>query len=142
MEIRPLIKEDYEALIRLWQASGLSHRPKGRDERAAILKQMEQEPRLFIGAFERGVMVGSIIASHDTRKGWINRLAVHPDHRRRGIAVKLVEEAEDALRKKGFKIFATLIEGVNPESKALFERCGYYTHDDIVYVSKRDSQDI
>ena len=55
-------------------------------------------PGGFIGAFADGKLVGIVVATHDGRKGWINRLAVHPDYRRRGIAKKLIEEAEEYLR--------------------------------------------
>ncbi|MCK4456369.1 MAG: GNAT family N-acetyltransferase, partial [Thermoplasmata archaeon] len=85
MEMRELTIEDYDAVIELWRESGLSHRPEGRDSRGEMERQMGLIPELFLGAFEGPVLVGVVIGTDDTRKGWVNRLTVHPDHGRKGI---------------------------------------------------------
>jgi len=92
--VRDLTISDYDQMLRLWRRAGLEFRPKGRDSRQAIEAQMRSGCVFFIGAFEGSLLVGEVVASHDGRKGWINRLAVDPDHRRRGIAKALIEEAE------------------------------------------------
>jgi ribosomal protein S18 acetylase RimI-like enzyme len=76
------------------------------------------------------------------RKGWINRLAVDPNHQRHGIAKALVDEAEKVLRKHGAKIFCALVEDDNVASKEFFKKCGYVEHRDIIYFSKRDSEEV
>lgn len=143
MEIRSLTIEDYDAMIELWKRAGLPFKPKGRDSRQMIKKQMKTCPNLFIGAFYQGELVGLVIGSCDIRmKGWINRLAVGPRCRRQGIAQKLVEKAEEALAQQGVAIFGALIETPNEESLRLFRKMGYSTHPDILYVSKRKSDDV
>jgi len=142
MEIRRLRVDDYPELVHLWLKAGLPFKPKGRDSPEAIARQMEINPDFFIGAFENGKLVGAVIASSDVRKGWINRLAVDPDYRRRGVAKTLIAEAEKALRKKGLRIFCALIEESNVASRELFKKCGYVEHRDIIYFSKRDSDEI
>jgi ribosomal protein S18 acetylase RimI-like enzyme len=52
----------------------------------------------FILAMADGAIVGSIIATFDGWRGSIYRLAVHPGHRRRGLARMLLAEAEKMLR--------------------------------------------
>jgi L-amino acid N-acyltransferase YncA len=54
----------------------------------------------------------------------------------------LVAEAERVLRKHGIKIFCALIEDGNEASKRLFKKCGYVEHRDIIYFSKRESNDV
>jgi len=44
-------------------------------------------------------MIGNVIASHDGRKDWLNRIAVDPDYRRQSLAQKLTRAGEMALRK-------------------------------------------
>ena len=139
VEIQALEPSDYDALLALWKTAALPHRPKGRDSREAIMSQMRRDPGLFLGAFLGGRLVGSVIASFDGRKGWINRLTVDPDERRRGIGRKLTEEAERVLRARGSQITGALVEADNSPSMALFEKCGYTIHKDMLYLTKRDS---
>jgi len=103
---------------------------------------MEINPDFFIGAYEGNKLVGTVIASWDLRKGWINRLAVDPVCRRRGIAKTLIAEAEKALKKRGAKIICALIEDTNNGSMDLFKKCGYTEHHDIIYFSKRESNKV
>jgi len=141
MEIRRLRFEDYPKLVELWSKAGLPFKPKGRDSPQAIAKQIEENPDFFMGTFENGRLIGAIIASSDGRKGWINRLAVDPEYWRRGVARALIAEAEKALRQKGLKVFCALIEDSNKASKELFKKCGYVEHRDIIYFSKRESEE-
>ncbi len=140
VNIRRLTSEDYEAAIALWQRSGLpSIRPQGRDSKAEFAQQIDRG-QIVIGLEEDGKLVGIVVATNDTRKGWINRLAIDPDYRRKGYGTQLLHAAENALRAIGIKVIAALIEDWNDASLALFKREGYAVHSDIVYVSKRDSE--
>jgi len=139
VEIRRLVPDDYEKMIRLWEEAGLPYKPKGRDSRESIEKQMKENPDFFIGAFDGERLIGTVIASFDGRKGWINRLAVHPEYRRRGIGQLLIRKAETVLKEKGAWVICALIERENKPSLSLFEKCGYKPSNDIVYVSKRES---
>ncbi len=139
--IRRLTIDDYDAIIGLWQLAGLhSIRAQGRDSRATMAAQMAAG-QVILGLEEGGELIGVVVVTQDTRKGWINRLAIHPQHRRKGYAAQLVTATENELRAMGIHIFAALIEGDNASSQALFAREGYKTHD-IVYVSKRDSDEV
>jgi ribosomal protein S18 acetylase RimI-like enzyme len=142
MEIRKLTINDYEEIIKLWSRARLPYKPKGRDSKEAIAGQMKANPEFFLGAFEDNRLVGMVIISCDMRKGWINRLAVDPDYRNRDIATALIAESEKILRKHGVRIFCALIEDYNAASRELFKECGYVEHRDIIYFSKRDSNEV
>ncbi len=141
MIIRRLTLEDYGSLVILWEKSGLPYRSRGRDSKDAIQKQMEESPDFFLGAFLEGELVGCVIASFDGRKGWINRVAVLPEHRRKGIGRKLISAAEEVLKKKGARIIGVLIFESNTSSLNLFKELGYTASRDIVYLSKRESEE-
>lgn len=139
--LRRLTIEDYEAVIALWQRAGLQTvRPTGRDSRSEFEKQL-QCGQIVIGLEDGDKLIGVVVATNDTRKGWINRIAIDPDYRRRGYGEQLVQAAEAALSELGLKIMAALIEDDNKASLALFNKLGYGPHPEVHYVSKRDSSD-
>jgi ribosomal protein S18 acetylase RimI-like enzyme len=141
LQIRPLTTNDYDQIMQLYNKSGLHIRPHGRESEQAINKQIKANPEFLIGAFEESQLVGAVIASSDGRKGWINRLAVDPEFRRRGIARALVAEAEKILRKNGINVFCALVMDSNMASKGLFRKLGYEELEDVKYFSKRESEE-
>jgi len=137
---RTLTLDDYEAIIVLWQRAGLtSIRPQGRDSRAAFARQMASGVQQVIGLEEEGKLVAVIVATHDGRKGWLNRLAVDPACRGRGLARRLIAAVEKWLAAQGILIWAVLIEEWNEPSLQLFQSAGYALAPDVRYLSKRPS---
>ena len=135
--LRHLTVNDYDAILALWQKAGLDTiRPQGRDSREAFADQLAHG-QVVLGLEDEGRLVACVVITDDTRKGWINRLAVDPDFRRQGLAARLIAEAEQALREKGIHVFAALVEHENMASLSLFQREGYKTHN-VMYISKRD----
>ena len=134
--IRRLRLGDYDAMVRVLDACGLNARTRGRDSRTAIAAQLRSRQTVYLGAFDRDRLVGTVFGTHDTRKGWINRLAVLPEYRRRGIARRLVRAAERGLREQGMEMFAALIEGDNRASQRLFATLDYETSDIRYYRRK------
>ena len=140
---RRLTAGDYEAVRALWEAAGLHIRPVGRDSGEAFAAQLASGCQVAIGLEDDGRLVGVVLATHDSRRGWINRLAVHPAYRRRGLGKRLIGEAERVLRdERGLPVISAHIESWNEASLALFAQAGYVRHDDVIYFSKRDSQDV
>jgi len=136
-DIRLLTLDDYDRIAELWRQSGLnSLRPEGRDSREAFERQLRRG-QIVLGLERGGELLGVVLATHDTRKGWINRLAVHPAHRRKGYGRELQRAAETALRNAGIEVIAALIDRRNAESIALLEREGYQRAPDVLYFSKR-----
>ena len=142
MQIRSLTINDYDQIIRLWSRAGLPFKPKGRDSKQAIKAQMRLNPEFFLGAFDDSRLVGVVVASFDGRKGWLNRLAVDSIYQRRGIGKALIAEAEKILGRHGVQVFAALIYDSNVASKSLFGKSGYVEYRDVVYFSKRSSDDV
>lgn len=137
MAIKELSLQDYERIIDLWNQSGMHARPKGRDRLDNLGRQMALGTVFILGDEEAGILRGVIIISHDGRKGWMNRLAVLPKYREKGIASNLIGESENRLRRIGIEIFAAHIEEENSSSRRLFEKLGYTPARDIIYYTKR-----
>lgn len=139
LKIREFRIEDYDRVMELWAEGGLPLKPKGRDSRENILKQIREPNVLFLVAEEGegGRIIGTVLATHDGRKGWINRLAVDAALRKQGIGARLVCEAERRLEALGMDILACLIEDDNVLSMTVFEKLGYKKHPEIIYFAKR-----
>lgn len=138
LRVRPLRKDELTLMLDVWTRAGLPHRPRGRDSMPNLARQLKQDPESFIGAFVDGDLIGVTIISDDGRKGWINRLAVVPEARGKGIARRLIRHSEDLLRKRGRRLFCVQIESYNKSSMELFKKAGYSKEEDIFYFTKRE----
>jgi GNAT superfamily N-acetyltransferase len=104
-------------------------------------KDFERMDTCILGTFDDGRLIGSIVGSSDGRKGWINRLAIDPDFRGRGLGLTLIKECENFLSDLGIKVFACLIEDWNAPSLSVFKKAGFDISDKILYCSKRGSME-
>lgn len=137
-----LTAADYDDVYAVWESSGLHIRPVGRDSREAFAAQLATGCQFVLGLRAAQQLVAVIVLTTDSRRGWINRLAVLPDYRRHGLGLRLVQEAEHLLRDElGLPVISAHIMVDNHASQALFLAAGYHKHDDVVYFSKRDSLD-
>jgi N-acetylglutamate synthase len=142
-DIRTMQAADYDAVCALWTAAGLgSIRRQGRDSSDAMQRQLAHPETVYLVAEDRGRIVGVVLGTHDQRKGWINRLAVHPDYRRQGLARRLIATCEAALLAQGIRIIAALVEPGNASSMQLFESAGYAEYEGIRYYRKKRDQDV
>ena len=138
---RPLSAADYDRLLALWELAGLHIRPTGRDSRAAFVRQMTGQTQAAIGLWQGAELVAVALATHDGRRGYINRLAVAPAFRRRGLARRLITACERWFASLGLEVWSALIENWNDASFAAFAAAGYHRHTDITYLSKRQRPD-
>ena len=141
INIRNFQLTDYEILIDLWNQAGLPYKPNGRDSKKSIEEELKRAcASILIAETDRAI--GTVFATHDGRKGWINRLAVIPEFRKKGIGRMRVEEAEKILHSKGIGIIACLIEDYNTTSFETFKKLGYIEFEGIHYLTKRSHPDI
>ena len=140
--IRKFKIKDYDKVIVLWKKTHLPYKPKGRDSRKNIAQQIKQANTIYLVAEQNNNIIGAVLGTHDSRKGYINRLAVMPVFQNKGIGRHLVKEAEKHMHKIGIGIITSLVEDWNKTSLKVFERLGYIEHKDIRYFSKRKSSQI
>ncbi|HUU77554.1 MAG TPA: GNAT family N-acetyltransferase [candidate division Zixibacteria bacterium] len=142
MKIRKATSEDIPSIVNVWEKSDLPIRSLGRDHPDNLAKQLlESNMWILIGEINEEI-VGVIMVTHDSRKGWINRLAIIPSKRNKGLGMLLLEEAEKTLVEEGIDIFCAVIHNDNTSSRKLFEKANYLYHEDITYYAKRNKPDI
>ena len=137
--IRKLSIADYDEIICLWADAGLTYKPQGRDSRASMTKEMALDGVAYFGYYENNQLIGVGLANYDGRRGWINRLAVHPDFRGKRIAGELIAECEKFLKSKGAVVLTALIEDINEPSMTCFEKAGFNCEKSWLYYCKRES---
>lgn len=139
MIIRRATNIDIPKIISLWKKTDSAMRPHGRDHPDNLARQLREENMWMLLAEEENNLLGVVLVTHDSRKGWINRLAVTPSARRKGIATKLLQVAEESLSAAGIDVYAALIKQENGPSRALFEKCGYSYKEYVTYYSRKKS---
>ncbi len=134
MDIRPFREADEAAVILLWERCELT-RPWN-DPRRDIRRKLAVRPDLFLVGAIRGEVVGSVMVGYDGRRGWINYLAVDPDHRKQGLGRMLMAEAELRLLREGCPKINLQVRANNPEVVAFYQRLGYAV-EELVSMGKR-----
>jgi len=76
------------------------------------------------------------MAGYEGHRGWLNYLAVAPEHRRGGFGKMMVDEAERRLRALGCPKINLQVRTTNREAIAFYERLGFAV-DDVMSMGKR-----
>lgn len=134
MEIRPYSEADEDAVVTLWQRCGLT-RPQN-DPRKDIRRKVQVNPELFLVGLINSDVVATVMAGYEGHRGWINYLAVAPEHRRRGLGRALMDAAERSLRAAGCPKINLEVRSTNTEVIEFYRRMGYAV-DDVVSFGKR-----
>lgn len=127
-EIRCFTERDTPEVAVLWgEALG---RTKAWNEPADIIrrKQAMRDGLFFVGEWD-GKVVATVIAGYDGIRGWIYSVAVAETHRRRGLGRRMVEHAEDVLRRRGCPKVNLQVLGSNRAVVGFYEQMEYVVED-------------
>ena len=91
----------------------------------AIEEAFANELYRFVAVEEKGVIVGYANFRIVADEGEIERVAVHPDSRRRGYGRKLMEAMVEYSRKKGVRDMTLDVRVNNEKAINLYESCGF-----------------
>ena len=139
MQIRPYEAKDEAAVVQLWTGCGLV--VAWNDPHCDIRRKLKVQPEWFMVACLDDKIIATIMAGYDGHRGWINYLAVHPNHRRCGIGRRMVEEIEIRLQKAGCPKINLQVRRANAPVIEFYTKIGYKT-DDVVSLGKRLESDL
>jgi ribosomal protein S18 acetylase RimI-like enzyme len=132
--VRPFELPDEPAVIALWERCGLT-RPWN-DPRKDIRRKLDVRPELFLVGLVEGIVVASVMAGYEGHRGWINYLAVLPEHQGKGLGRVMMAEAEQRLRDAGCPKINLQVRSTNTAVIEFYRRLGYSV-DDVVSMGKR-----
>ncbi|BBF77330.1 MAG TPA: GNAT family acetyltransferase [Acinetobacter ursingii] len=136
--IRQFIQSDLDDVIHLWEICGLT-RPWNNPE-LDIFRKLVQQDDLFLVAIKDEQLIAVLMGGYDGHRGWMNYLAVHPQHQRLGIATALVQQLEKRLIARGCPKLQLLVRQDNLDVQTFYEELGY-EEVDVVCMGKRLIQD-
>jgi ribosomal protein S18 acetylase RimI-like enzyme len=135
--IRPARADEIDTVLALWTVADAV--PSITDDAGSLERLLARDPDALLLACAREYVVGSIIAAWDGWRGNLYRLAVHPDHRRRGIGRTLVAAGETRLRVQGARRVTALVVREHDQAVGTWRAVGY-EHDARIdrYVTTLD----
>ena len=134
LQIRPYRGVDQLEVIRLWETCSLVV-PQN-DPASDIACKLQVQPELFLVGVMQAAIVATVMAGYDGHRGWINYLAVAPEHRRCGIGRSMMEAAERELRKLGCPKINLQVRKTNTDVIEFYRRLGFSV-DEVVGLGKR-----
>jgi ribosomal protein S18 acetylase RimI-like enzyme len=138
LKIRPFQKADESAVIDLWQKCELV-RPVN-DPKKDIRRKLAVNPELFLVGLLKGKLIAAVMTGYEGHRGWINYLAVHPEHRRCNHGRQMMAAAEKLLRGLGCPKINLQVRITNRAVVEFYQHLGY-SMDDVVSLGKRLEHD-
>ena len=138
MHIRAFQPGDEDAVVALWRRCDLVR--AWNNPFSDIRRKLAVRPDLFLVGEVEGELVACVMAGYEGHRGWLNYLAVTPEHRGRGHARAIVGEAERLLREAGCPKINLQVRTANQGVIEFYRQLGYSV-DDVVSMGKRLDHD-
>ena len=91
----------------------------------SVASELKNHLSCWLVAEEDGKVAGYVGSQTVIDESDMMNVAVHPDHRRKGIAEALVVELVEALRKRESHCLTLEVRASNEPAKALYEKLGF-----------------
>jgi ribosomal protein S18 acetylase RimI-like enzyme len=132
--IRSFRTSDEDAVIALWRECGLTR--AWNDPRKDITRKLTVQPELFLVGELDAKVIATLMAGYEGHRGWVNYLAVAPQHRRKGFGRVLMQEAEERLLALGCPKVNIQVRDSNADALGFYRGIGY-VQDEAISLGKR-----
>ncbi len=130
LTIRAYNSDDESGVRALWQLA-FPDEPAWNESRSLIETKLTVQPELFLVCESGGEVVGTTIAGFDGVRGWVHKVATHPERRKSGIGRMLMEAVEAELAKRGCRKLNLQVRAGNDGAVAFYEELGYGIEDRV-----------
>ncbi|MFE1931738.1 GNAT family N-acetyltransferase [Streptomyces sp. NPDC056669] len=123
LRIRAAAPADLDTVLAFWKeaAEGTSIS----DDRDGVARLLDRDPESLLLAERDGELAGTVIAGFDGWRCHLYRLAVHPGHRRRGVATALLAAAEQRFTALGGRRGDAMVLNENGLAHRAWGAAGY-----------------
>ncbi|TSB31685.1 GNAT family N-acetyltransferase [Streptomyces sp. NBC_01525] len=127
LRIRCARLSDIDAVLRFWRtaAEGTSIS----DDHEGMVLLLTRDPESLLLAERDGELAGTVIAGFDGWRCSAYRLAVHPGHRRQGVATALMDAAQARFRALGGRRVDAMVLEANEPAHRTWAAAGYHRED-------------
>lgn len=123
VDIRRGTAADVSAVVGLWSTSAGPTRLAG--DEAAVRRLLARDPDSLLVAVADGEVVGMLIVGFDGWRCHLYRMAVPEEHRRKGIAARLVDAAVARARALGAGRLDAMVADENEGGVAFWRNAGF-----------------
>ncbi len=135
VEIRNIEIVDYNRLIHFWTGQEGIHLNDA-DSQENMDRYLKRNPGMSFMAVDQEIIVGTALAGHDGRRGYLFHVGVDKNYRGTGIGHKLLEHCYSALRDAGItKCYVFLLKD-NEEGQRYWLKEEWSATDEFNLMSK------
>lgn len=110
------------------------------DSKRDIARKLKVNPELFVVATLDSRVIATAMGGYEGHRGWVNYLAVEPEHQRQGIGRLMMAAVEERLLAMGCPKINLQVRSDNASALKFYERFGY-GKDEVVSMGKRLIED-
>lgn len=134
VQIKPMTIDHYDEIFAMWQITSKRALSKA-DQRDEIERYLKRNKGLSQIAVVDGKIVGTVLAGHDGRRGFIHHMAVMPQYRRKGIAKSMATTAIEKLAEEGIVKTHIFTYCDNNAGQSFWSSLGFEKREDIFVYS-------
>lgn len=121
-----------------WERCGVT-RPWN-DPRKDIARKLTVQPELFLVGVCDAEIIATAMVGFDGHRGWVNYLAVAPEHQGKSYGRQIVRYAEHLLRARGCPKLNLQVRSSNTQALAFYRSLGC-VQDDVLSFGRRLIED-
>lgn len=129
-----MTKDDYDEVYEMWQTTS-KRALSNADSREQIERYLDRNKGMSQVAVIDGKIVGTVLAGHDGRRGFIHHMAVMPQYRRKHIGHSLANKAIEKITAEGIDKTHIFCYQNNETGQDFWLDFGFKKRDDVFVYS-------